>query len=138
LADPILVVDTSDIAPGNVVEVKRLLAELVAFVQDNEIEPIAYSVYFDETGTRMTIAQIHPSSESMERHLEIAGPLFRPLGSLLRLTRVDFYGTPSDRLLEQMRQKAELLGGAAVVVNELHAGFTRLDAAFTALPSRTA
>lgn len=42
------------------------------------------------------------------------------------LSRVDFYGTPSDALLEQTRQKAELLGNAPVVVNELHAGFARL------------
>jgi hypothetical protein len=128
MADPILVVDTSEIESADVPEVKRLFAELVAFVEENEAEPIAYSVYFDDSGTRMTVAQIHPSSESMERHLEVAGPLFRPLGRLLKLTRVDFYGTPSERLLDQTRQKAELLGGADVVVNELHAGFMRITA----------
>jgi hypothetical protein len=128
MADPILVVDTSEIESADVPEVKRLFAELVAFVEANEAEPIAYSVYFDDSGTRMTVAQIHPSSESMERHLEVAGPLFRPLGRLLKLTRVDFYGTPSERLLDQTRQKAELLGGADVVVNEPHAGFMRVTA----------
>jgi hypothetical protein len=136
MADPILVVDTSEIESSNVAEVKRLLTELVAFVEEHEAEPIAYSVYFDETGTRMTVAQIHPSSESMERHLELTGPLFRPLGSLLRLTRVDLYGRPSERLLEQMRRKAELLGGAAVVVNEPQAGFARFGAPVTPVSAR--
>jgi hypothetical protein len=136
MADPILVVDTSEIESANAPEVKRLLAELVAFVEEHEAQPIAYSVYFDEAGTRMTVAQIHPSSESMECHLEMAGPKFRPLGSLLRLTRVDFYGRPSERLVEQMRRKAELLGGAAVVVNEPHAGFARFGAPVSARAAR--
>ena len=134
MADPILVVDTSEIESGNVAEVKRLFADIVAFVEEHESEPLVYSVYFDEAGTQMTVAQIHPSSESMERHLDVAGPLFRPLAGLLTLTRVDFYGKPSERLLEQTRRKAELLGGAAVVVNELHAGFMRLGPPVPAVP----
>jgi hypothetical protein len=133
MADPILVVDTSEIEGGNVAEVKRLFADLVAFVGEHEAEPFVYCVYFDETGTRMTVAQIHPSSESMERHLDIASPMFRPLAGLLRLTRVDFYGKPSERLLELTRRKAERLGGAAVVVNELHARFMRFGAPVAAV-----
>jgi hypothetical protein len=48
---------------------------------------------------------------------------------LLTLSRVDFYGKPSDALLEAMRQKAQLLGNAPVVVNEFHEGFARFGAA---------
>jgi hypothetical protein len=50
------------------------------------------------------------TSASMERHMEIAAPIFRKFAGLLDLTRVDFYGQPSETLLERMRQKAELLG----------------------------
>jgi hypothetical protein len=73
----------------------------------------------------------------MEHHLDVAGPIFRRLTGLVTLTRVDFYGAPSERLLGQMRRKAELLGGAPVVVNELHAGFARFGAALAATPSPT-
>jgi hypothetical protein len=62
MAHPILVVDTSEIESANVAEVKRLFADLVAFVEEHEAEPLVYGVYFDETGTRMTVAQIHPRS----------------------------------------------------------------------------
>ena len=61
----------------------------------------------------------------MELHMEIAAPEFRKFTSLLELQRVDFYGSASARLLDQMRVKAMLLGGAAVVVNLLQAGFWR-------------
>ncbi len=73
----------------------------------------------------MTVLQIHPDSASMELHLKLADPIFREFTDLVELSRADLYGTPSEALLQQMRQKAELLGNASVVVNELHAGFTR-------------
>jgi quinol monooxygenase YgiN len=127
--DPLVVIDSSEIHEGKIDEVKAALTQLVEFVEANEAEPIAYSIYLDEDGSRMTVMQIHPSSASMEFHLRLAGPIFQKFTDLLVLSRVDFYGTPSDALLEQMRQKAGLLGNAPVVVNELHAGFARFGTA---------
>jgi quinol monooxygenase YgiN len=127
--DPLVVIDSSEIREAKIDEVKAALTQLVEFVEANEAEPIAYSIYLDEDGSRMTVMQIHPSSASMEFHLRLAGPIFQKFTDLLVLSRVDFYGTPSDALLEQMRQKAGLLGNAPVVVNELHAGFARFGTA---------
>jgi hypothetical protein len=124
-ADPIVAIDSSEIREGKLDELKRGLTELVEFVEANEAEPIAYRIYIDEEGRRMTVIQIHPSSASMELHMRLAEPIFRKLADFVVLSKVDFYGTPSDALLEQMRQKADLLGNAPVVVNELHAGFAR-------------
>jgi hypothetical protein len=129
MSDPIVVIDSSEIREGNLEELKTALKELVEFVEAHEADPIAYNVYFDKDGTRMTVVQIHPSSASMEFHMQVAGPVFRKLTELLTLSRVDFYGKPSDVLLEQMRQKAQQLGNAPVVVNELHAGFMRFRSA---------
>jgi quinol monooxygenase YgiN len=122
----LIVVDTSKIHEGKVEELRAAVAELVEFVEANEVEPLAYNVYFDERGTTMTVVQVHPSSESFERHMEIAGPAFRKFAELLTLSKIDFYGTPSRTALDQMRRKAELLGNAPVVVNGLQAGFVRL------------
>lgn len=124
-ADPIVVVDSSEIREGTIDELKPALARLVEFVEANEAKPIAYSIYIDEDGSRMTVVQIHPSSASMELHMRLAGPIFREFAELVVLSRVDVYGTPSDALLEQLRQKTKLLGNAPVSVNELHAGFAR-------------
>jgi hypothetical protein len=135
-ADPIVVIDSSEIREGKIEELKTALTRLVEFVEANEAEPIAYSIYIDEDGRRMTVMQIHPNSASMELHMRLAGPIFRTFTELLVLSRVDFYGTPSGALLEQMRQKAELLGNAPVVVNELHAGFARFGTARPADPAR--
>jgi hypothetical protein len=125
LSSPILVVDSSDIREGKLEEVKVGVEDLVAFVEANEAEPLSYDIYFDEAGSKMTVVQIHPDSTSLERHLTVAGPVFRKFADLLTLRRVDVYGRPSEAALEQMRGKAQLLGGATIVVHELHSGFSR-------------
>lgn len=128
MSSPILVVDSSDIREGKLGEVKAGVEHLVAFVEANEAEPLAYDIYFDEAGTQMTVVQIHPDSASLERHLTVAGPVFRRFADLLTLGRVDVYGRVSEAALEQMRGKAQLLGNAVVVVHELHSGFSRFAA----------
>jgi len=129
MTELLIAVDSSEIREGKLDAVKAGLTELAAFVEANEPELIAYSIYLDEEARRMTVVQIHPSSASMELHLEIAAPVFRKFAGLVDLRTVDFYGTPSEALLERTRQKTELLGKAPVVVNELHAGFARIERA---------
>ena len=125
MSNPILVVGSSEIREGKLEEVKAGVEDLVAFVEANEAEPVAYNIYFDEAGTQMTVAQIHPCPESLECHLTVAGPVFRKFADLLTLVRVDVYGRPGEAALKQMRSKAQLLGNAPVVVHELHSGFSR-------------
>jgi hypothetical protein len=129
MTELLIAVDSSEIREGKLDAVKAGLAELAEFVEANAPEVIAYSIYLDEEARRMTVVQIHPSSASMELHLEIAAPVFRKFADLVDLRRVDFYGRPSEALLERMRQKTELLGRAPVVVNELHSGFARIERA---------
>ena len=128
MSGPILVVDSSEIRAGKLGEVKAGVEELVAFVEANEAEPLAYDIYFDEAGMLMTVVQIHPDSASLERHLTVAGPVFRRFADLLTLVKVDVYGRASEAALEQIRGKARLLGDAPLVVHELHAGFSRFTA----------
>jgi hypothetical protein len=128
MSGPILVVDRSEIRTGKLEDVKAAVEDLVAFVEANEADPIAYNIYFDEAGTQMTVVQIHLRAASLERHLTVAGPVSRRFANLLTLERVDIYGNPSEAALEQMRSKAQLLGNAPVVVHELHSGFSRFPA----------
>jgi quinol monooxygenase YgiN len=121
----ILYVDTSDVREGALDELRPALERLVKFVEANEPRLIAYNVYFSDDGTRMTIASVHPDSASLEHHMDVAKPLFREFVELVTLSSIHIYGEPSDRVLEQSREKAQLLGSATVVVVSRHAGFTR-------------
>jgi len=125
MAEPLIVLDTSEIREGKREQLERGIAELAAFVETNESHPIAYEVYFGDDGRRMTVLQIHPDSASMERHMELAGPVFARFADLVVLRTIDVYGSPSENVLEQLRRKAELLGTATVTVHDSQAGFVR-------------
>jgi hypothetical protein len=122
----ILYVDTSDVREGALEELKRGMKRLVDFVEANEPQLIAYNVYFSDDGTRMTVASVHPDSASLEYHMEVAAPLFREFVELVTLSEVHIYGEPKEKVVTQAHEKARLLGHGTVVVEPLHAGFTRI------------
>ena len=125
MAEPLIVLDTSEIREGKREELERGIAELAAFVESTETDPISYQVFFGDDGRVMTVLQVHPDSASMERHMELAGPVFAKFADLVVLRTIDIYGSPSEKVLDQLRRKAELLGTATVTVHDLRSGFTR-------------
>jgi quinol monooxygenase YgiN len=125
MTDPIVFVDTSEIREGKLEELRRAVAELAEFVEANEAETLSYQVFFSDGDRRMTVLQVHPDSASMERHMEVAGPVFAKFADLLVLRTIDIYGSPSEKVVEQLQRKAELLGIATVTVHERQAGFAR-------------
>jgi quinol monooxygenase YgiN len=126
MSEPVISIDTSLIRDGRLDELKSAVADLVEFVRANEPRPIVYEVYVDQTGSRMTVVQVHPDSASMEHHMTVAGPAFAGFAELVTLSTMDVYGTPSEGLLELLRRKVQMLGDATVVVHDLQAGFARI------------
>jgi quinol monooxygenase YgiN len=126
MSEPVISIDTSLIRDGRLDELKSAVADLVEFVRANEPRPIVYEVYVDQTGSRMTVVQVHPDSASMEHHMTVAGPAFAGFAELVTLSTMDVYGTPSEGLLELLRRKVRMLGDATVVVHDLQAGFARI------------
>jgi len=125
MSDAIVYVDTSDVHEGALQELKAAIKELVDFIEANEPRLIAYNVYFRDDGTKMTVVHVHPDSASVEYHMEVAGPAFQQFVELVTLSSIHIYGHPSEKLLKQLLEKARLLGRGDVVVEDLHAGFTR-------------
>jgi quinol monooxygenase YgiN len=125
MADPIIYVDQSEIKKGKINEVKEATKELSEFIETNEPQIIAYNVYITNDDTEMTVLHVHTDSASLETHMKIAGPKFSKFVNLIRLLRIDIYGSPSTELLEQLQAKAKLLGDASVQVYKYHAGFSR-------------
>jgi hypothetical protein len=125
MSDPIIYVDNSEIREGQFEALAAAMNELAQFVEANEPQIYAYRVYFDERRARMTVIHIHPDVESLEFHMKIAGPLFSKFANFVKLFRIDLYGAPSEYIVEQLRQKAEVLGGGILEIHSLHAGFAR-------------
>jgi hypothetical protein len=126
MPDALVYVDTSVVRDGALEELKAGMQELADFVAANEPRLVAYNVYFSADGTTMTVVHVHPDSASLEYHLEVAGPMFRRLAELVRLSSIHIYGEPSESALKQSLEKARLWGHDEVTVQALHAGFTRV------------
>jgi len=106
-------------------EVETAIANMASFVEANEPDVIMYEVFLDASRQLMTVVQIHPDPASMEAHLDAARPVFAPFVGLVRLATIDLYGEPSARLLEQLRQKAAMLGNARMLVHRFEGGIAR-------------
>lgn len=129
-SEPIVYIDRSDIREGSLDELKAGIRRLVDFIDAREPQLLAYGFYIDEEASRMTVLAIHPDSASLELHMEIGGAEFRKLAHLVTLTTIECYGRPSERAIEQLRQKATLLGDQGTVVSiGRFAGFTHLGSA---------
>ena len=126
MSEAIVYIDTSRVREGKVGELREAVDGLAAFVEENEPRTISYNIYLDEERSTMTVVQVHPDSASLEFHMEVAGPAFRPFADLLTLESIEIFGEPSEKLLDQLRQKAEMLGSGTVATHDLRAGFSRL------------
>lgn len=122
---PLVYVDRSTVREGALARLEEAIADLAAFVEENEAQLVAYSVYFNEDRTEMTVVHVHADESSLDLHLEVAGPRFARFGDLVELSSILVFGRPSDRALERLRAKARLLGSGDVEIRSPHAGFVR-------------
>ena len=74
-------------------------------IDAREPQLISYGFYIDEASSRMTVVAVHPDSASLELHMDIGSAQFRKLAHLVTITEIGA-GQPSERALEQLRQKA--------------------------------
>jgi hypothetical protein len=125
MANPIVYIDRSEINPGKVADVRTAVSALVAFVEAREPQLMAYGVYIDDEASTMTVVAVHPDSASLELHLSIGGPEFRKVGEFITLRLIEVFGEPTDAVVEQLNEKARMLGGAAVVIHSAAAEFGR-------------
>lgn len=125
MSDFVVYLDTSDVQPGKLGELKAAMEDLARFVEANEPRAIAYNVYFSDDGTRMSVLHMHSDLPSLEFHLEVAGTRFPPIAPFVKLRTIEIFGAVNEDLKKQLEAKTQLLGGT-VIIHDLHAGFARV------------
>jgi quinol monooxygenase YgiN len=128
MSQPLVYVDTADVRPGKLEQLKAAIKELAEFVEENEPGLISYSVYFVESADRMSVVHVHADPASLEYHLDVAGPLFQKFADLVTLSSIHIYGEPSETALRQLQEKLRVLGAGDVIVHHPHVGFVRAAA----------
>lgn len=126
MSEAIVYIDRSDIHAGKVDDVRAAIGHLVGFIEEREQQLIDYRFSIDEVSRTMALVAIHPDSVSLEFHMEVGSAEFRKLAPLIALRSIEVFGQPSEKALEQLARKAEMLGQDAIlVVHKPFAGFTR-------------
>ena len=125
MSQPLVYVDTSEVRAGKLPQLKAAITELAELIDEKEPQLVSYSVYFTEDDSRMTVIHVHADSASLDRHMDIGGPLFRKFADLVTLSSIHIYGEPSEKALGELWDKMRLLGAGDVIVHASHAGFLR-------------
>ena len=128
MSQPLVYIDTSEVREGALDELKSAIGELAEFIEANEPQLISYNVYVSDDGGQMTVMHVHADAASLDYHMDVAGPRFGRFKDLVTLSSIHVYGEPSDKALRQLQDKARLLGSGDVIVQRLHAGFSRFRA----------
>ena len=97
MPNALVYVDHSKVREGAFDRLKPAIEELVGFIDANEPQLLAYGVYLSDDGTEMTVVHIHADPESLDFHMEVAGPEFRKFADLVTMSSIEVYGAPSEK-----------------------------------------
>jgi hypothetical protein len=125
MSQPLVYVDMSEVRAGKLPQLKAAIRELAEFFDEKEPQLVSYNVYFTEDESRMTVIHVHTDSASLDRHMDVGGPLFPKFADLVTLSSIHIYGEPSEKARGQLLDKMHQLGTGEVVVHAPHAGFLR-------------
>lgn len=96
--------------------------EMTAFVEANEPRMIGIAHYVNDDGTEGTTVQIHPDSESLEYHLEVASSRIGKGSQIVQVLRIELYGAVSAAVVDRLRSMST---GWPVLVRTPAGGFSR-------------
>jgi hypothetical protein len=129
MPEPFIFIATNKLKEGKLHDERRRVPGLSDFIEASEPRLIAFNEYANEEGTEVGVVQVHPDAASFEFHMGVVGERAeRAYAETLEgTTSIQVYGTPSDTVLEMLRQQAG--SGVPLTVKPHHlGGFTRTTA----------
>jgi hypothetical protein len=123
---PFIFIATNKLKEGKLDDERRRVPDLSDFIQENEPRLIAFNEYANQEGTEVKVVQVHPDTDSFEFHMGVVRERAEQAyaETLDATTSVHVYGSPSDGILEMLRQQAGA-GVALSVTPDYLGGFSR-------------
>ena len=125
MSEQLLFVGTYAIPEDKFEEFRIMTSEMTEFVRANEPRIISWHTYTNKENNEATTIMLHPDSESLEYHLELAGSKIRTNVQMLETKRIELFGKPSDHLLDQLQRVSAMSGSWPVIVKGHLRGFSR-------------
>ena len=106
MSEPLIFINTYAIKEGMADRYQELTAGVIDMVKSEQPQILYFAFYLNDEGTEATTLQIHPDSESMLRHMQLAEKHIQESAEAIDFTKmgISLYGNPNEAALEMMRQ----------------------------------
>jgi hypothetical protein len=127
---PFIFIATNRLKPGRLAAERERVPGLSDFIEANEPRILAFNEYANDDGTEVGVVQVHPDVDSFSYHMDVVRErATRAYAETLEgTTSIHVFGTPTEAILEMLRNSAGSAVGFTVKPHHL-GGFTRLDRA---------
>lgn len=128
MGEPFIFVNTYRIKPGMEEEYRKAFQEVADIVEAEEPRMLYFAEHISEDGSEATTVQVHADADNMAYHMQLVDEHIRQAGRYLDLSSmaIRIYGSPSDAVLQHMRQLAG--SGVSVTVSPAAVSFNRFPA----------
>jgi quinol monooxygenase YgiN len=123
--DPIVFISRFRIKEGKLAGFKQFFADGEKLLQEEKPRTLLFLAYRDDNGQRMTIVHVFADADSMDLHVEGAEERSKEALEFLEPEGFEIYGSPSEDVMEMMREAAAS-GSDLSVQPEYLGGFLRL------------
>lgn len=126
MAEPLIFINKTQLKPGKKEEYLEQFQVVTDIVAAQQPRMLYFAQHVSEDGETATTVQVHSDADNLIHHMQLVGDHIQRATEYIEWSTmsIDLYGTPSEELLEQMRQVAGT--GVAVTVNPPAISFSRL------------
>jgi quinol monooxygenase YgiN len=109
MSAPLIVISRFKVKEGRLEDFKEYYQKIVDIIEANEPQMVAFHGFLNEAGTEMTSIQVHPDTESMDRHMRVLrdnwDESFSQYAQLVQQTAIEYFGTPPASALSLQLQE---------------------------------
>jgi quinol monooxygenase YgiN len=129
MSEPLVFISHFAIKEGALDDLRRLSGEGVARIREEKPGTVLFLSYLDEGAGRISFLHAFPDADALDRHFEGADQRAAAAYELIEPRGWEFYGRPSEQVMESMRATSARFGVPLVVEPEFTGGFLRLQPA---------
>jgi len=126
MSEPIVFVSHFQIKEGKLDALKQLSREATRRLEAEKPRTLVFLSYLNDSGTHVSFVHVFADAESMDLHVEGSQERSRAAYENVDPEGWEIYGTPSNQVLEMMRQAATSAGVTLSVQPDHLGGFLRL------------
>jgi hypothetical protein len=127
MPEPVFFISHFAIKEGALDDLKRMSKDATERLREKKPRTVLFLSYLDEQAGRISFLHAFPDADAMDRHFEGADERAAAAYEFIEPRGWEFYGKPSDQVMEGMRATAAKAGVPLVVEPEFNAGFLRLQ-----------